>query len=166
MERMHGTLSSIIARCVKKKGNWAKVMPMCLYFMRCTPNRSAGVSPFLLKHGWEPVTPLQLLHKGWVQTSLGEVDLEQWVLENSERVQNLREQAVVNLRECSELRKEKWDKKAKPREFKKGDLVLMRKSEMNLKLSETWLGPYEIAKKNSPLSYKVNTGSRLINSTY
>ena len=166
VERMHGTLNSIIARCVEKKGNWAEVVPMCLYFMRCTPNRSAGVSPFLLKHGWEPVTPLQLLYKSWVQTSLGEIDLEQWVLENSERVQNLREQAVVNLKECSKLRKESWDKKAKPREFKKGDLVLMRKSGMNLKLSETWLGPYEIVKKNSPLSYKVNTGSRTINSVH
>ena len=59
VERMHGTLNSVIARSVDKKGNWAEIVPMCLYFLRCTPNRSAGISPFLLKHGWEPVTPLQ-----------------------------------------------------------------------------------------------------------
>ena len=41
--------------------------------------------------------------------------------------------------------------------------MLMRKSGMNTKLSENWLGPFEIVKKNSPLSYKVNTGSRVIN---
>ena len=57
VERMHGTLNAIIAKSVENKGNWAEIVPMCLYFMRCTPNRSAGVSPFLLKHGWEPVTP-------------------------------------------------------------------------------------------------------------
>jgi len=106
------------------------------------------------------------LYKSWVQTCFGEIDLEQWVLENSERVQNPREQAVVNLKECSELRKESWDKKAKPREFWKGDLVLMRKSGVNLKLRERWSGPCEIVKKNSPLTYKMNTGNRTINSVH
>ena len=56
--------------------------------------------------------------------------------------------------------------KAKPRVFKPGDKVLMRKSGMNSKLSETWLGPYTIVKMNSPLSYKVNTGSRRVNSVH
>ena len=72
----------------------------------------------------------------------------------------------MKLKQCSLLRKEKWDERAKLREFQKGDQVLMRKSGMNLKLSETWLGPYEIVKKNSPLSYKVNTGSREISSVH
>ena len=166
VERLHGTLNSIIAKSVEKKGNWAEVVPMCLYFVRCTPNHSAGVSPFLLKHGWEPVTPLQLLYKSWVQTSLGEINLEEWIIENSERVQGLREKAVVNYKECSAVRKEKWDAQSKPREFQKGDKVLMRKSGINLKLSESWLGPYHVVKKNTPLSYKIDTGSRVINSVH
>ena len=166
VECLHGTLHSFIAKLVEQKGNWAEIEPMCLYFMLCTPNRSTGFGPFLLKHGWEPVKPLQLLYKGWVQSSLGKVDLEQWITENSERVQDLRDKAVVNFKQCSLLRKEKWDERAKPREFKKGDRVLMRKSGMNLKLSENWLGPYEIVKKNSPLSYRVDTGSRVVNSVH
>ena len=64
IERMHRTLNSVIAKSVDAKGNWAQVVPMALYFLHCTPNRSAGLSPFLLKHGWEPTTPLQLLYKG------------------------------------------------------------------------------------------------------
>ena len=148
MERMHRTLNSVISPSVDKKGNWVEIVPMCLYFLRCTPNRSAGISPFLLKHGWDPVTPLQLLYKVWVQSDLGEVDLEQWVVINSERVQRLRDTAVVNLKECSLLRKEKWDEKAKVREFKKGDRVLMHKSGMNTKLSESWLGPFEVIRLN------------------
>ena len=58
------------------------------------------------------MTPLQLLYKGWVQESHGEINLEQWVMENSERVQNLREK--------------RWDGNAKERTFKTGNLVLMR----------------------------------------
>ena len=166
VERMHRTLNSVISRSIEKKGNWAEIVPMALYFLRCTPNRSAGISPFLLKHGWEPVTPLQLLYKGWVQEDLGEIDLEDWVVTNCERVQRLRDKAVVNLKECSLLRKEKWDLKAKIREFKKGDKVLMHKSGMNTKLSESWLGPFKVVKKNSSLSYNINTGSRVIGSVH
>ena len=70
MERMHRTLNAVIAKSVDAKGNWAQVVPMALYFLHCTPNRSAGLSPFILKHGWEPTTPLQILYKGWVQTEL------------------------------------------------------------------------------------------------
>ena len=108
VERMHGTLNSIIAKSIEKKGNWVEIVPMCLNFMICMPNRSAGVILFLLKHGWEPVTPLQLLYKGWVQSSLGEIDPEGWIIENSVRVQTLRDNAVVYYKQCSLARKEKW----------------------------------------------------------
>ena len=77
------------------------------------------------------------------------------MLENTERVQSLRENATVCYKQCSKLRKENWDGKAKLREFKQGDKVMMKKSGMNFKLSETWLGPYTILKVNSPLSYKI-----------
>ena len=92
--------------------------------------------------------------------------MEQWVLENAERVQNLREKATANYSECSRIRKEKWDGKAKERVFNVGELVMMRKSGMNTKLSETWLGPYKVIKVNSPLSYKIDTGSRKMNSVH
>ena len=160
---MHGTLNSIVSRSIEKKGNWAEIVPMVLYLMRCTPNRSDGVSLFLLEHGWEHITPLQLLYKGWVQQSLGDVDLEEWVMENTERVQNLRDKAVVSYKTCS---KEKWDVTSKPREFVPGYKVLLRKSGLNSKLTVTWLGPNVIVKKNSPLCYKIDTGSRRVNSVH
>ena len=73
---------------------------------------SSGFLPFMLKHGWEPVTPLQLLYKGWVQTSLCEINLEDWIIKNTEQVNDLREKAVVNYTDCSRERKKNWDKKA------------------------------------------------------
>ena len=61
----------------------------------------------------------------------------------------------MNMKECSAIHKDNWDKKTKVREFDKGDLIYMRKSGINTKLSESWAGPYHIVKRNSPLSYKV-----------
>ena len=47
--------------------------------------------------------------------------------------------------------------KAKQRVFEVGELVLIRKSGLCEKLTHSWVGPYPIAKINSPLSYQVDT---------
>ena len=159
VERLHRSLNSVIAKCTEAKGNWAQIVPMALYFVRCLLSRSTGLSPFVLKHEWEPATPLQILYKGWVQQELGPVDLEQWVLENSDRVQQMRDLAVVNMNETSEARKKVWDKGAQIREFEKGHRVYLRMSGLNTELTDSWAGPYTILKRNSPLSYRVSTGT-------
>ena len=86
--------------------------------------------------------------------------------DNCERVQRLRDKAVVNFKECSRIRKEVWDNKSKPREFMKGDQVWMQKSGINTKLAESWLGPFTVVKRNSALSYKIDTGDRVIDSVH
>ena len=166
IERFHRTLNSVISKCCEEKGNWAQVVPMSLYFIRCMPSRSTGLSPFEMKHGWEPTTPLQLLYKGWVQQDLGPIDLEQWVAENSDRVQHMRDTAVVNLTDMTNKRKTEWDKHAQHRQFERGDKVYLRKSGLNTKLESSWAGPYTVVKRNSPLSYRVNTGDRVIPSVH
>ena len=69
-----------------------------------------------MKHGLEPAMPLQNLYKRWVQQDLGFIDIEQWVVENADRVQHMRDTAVVNLTKAFEKRKKEWDKKAQVRE--------------------------------------------------
>ena len=166
VERMHRTLKNVIARCTEKKGNWATIVPMALYFLRSTPKSATGFSPFVLKHGWEPTTPLQLLYKGWVQSDLGPVDLEEWVMTNSERIERMREMAVATQKDISSVRKKVWDKKAQNRQFEKGEQVYLRKSGLNTTLSDSWEGPYTVEKRNTPLSYRINTGDRIIPSVH
>ena len=88
VERLHRTLNSMISKIAETKGNWASVTPMALYFIRSTPSSATGLSPFMARQGWEPVTPIQLLYKSWAQTDLGEIDLSDWVAENAERVES------------------------------------------------------------------------------
>ena len=151
---------------MEKKGNWASVVPMVLYFIRSSPCSATGMSPFMARQGWEPATPVQILYKSWAQTDLGEVDLEDWVMENAERVELAREKVIVNKATIAEKCKQVWDGKAKNREFSVGDEVLIRKPGMNLKLSDSWEGPFVITKQNSPLSYAIDTGDRKIPSVH
>ena len=159
---LHRTLTAVIAKTAEAKGNWARVVPMALYFLRCTPSASTGVSPFLLTHGWEPVTPLQVLYQSWVQSDLGGIDLSEWILENTDRLECARDTATSNQIEASAKRASKWNLKAVDRAFEVGDLVWIRKPGLDLKLRESWEGPGKVIGVNSPLSYKIETDKRVI----
>ena len=78
----------------------------------------------------------------------------------------MRDVGVANLKGVSSDRKKGWDKKAKTRVFDKGDLVYLRKAGMNTKLVDNWEGPFVIERRNTPLSYRVNTGNRVILSVH
>jgi len=166
VEILHRTLNQMVAKTTGTKGNWAAVIPMALFFIRASPSEATGISPFLARQGWEPNTPVELLYKSWVQEDLGGVDLDEWVLINNERVEEQRERTEARLRETASKRKHVWDKKAKERVFNVNDRVWMRKLGSNLKLDSSWEGPYTIKKRNSLLSYAVDTGRRTIPSVH
>ena len=112
VERLHRTLGAVVLKTIEAKGNWAKVLPLALYFLRCTPSASTGVSPFLLTHSWEPRTPLQVLYQSWVESDLGGIDLADWILENQERVEAARDVATSNLVQASAKRADTWNERA------------------------------------------------------
>ena len=162
VERLHRTLNGVIAKTIECKGDWASVLPMALFFLRCTPNSSTGISPFLLTHGWEPSNPIQLLHKSWVDGELGGVDLSEWVLDNAERVETAREQATLRLIDNSKYRADMYNKNTRDRKFLVGDKVWVRRPGLDHKLKESWAGPGTVVKVNSPCSFRVQTPDRLI----
>ena len=160
VERLHRTLNQMIAKLTEKKGNWASTVPMALLFIRSTPCSATGLSPFLARQGWEPTTPLELLYMAWDGSDKGNVDLTEWVDLNLERIEKYRDSAIATTSTISSKRKATWDRKAKERLFKVGDLVLARKPGVTTKLEESWEGPFTITKVNSPLSYGVDFGLR------
>ena len=162
VERLHRTLNSVIAKTIACKGDWAAVLPMALFFLRCTPTTSTGISPFLITHGWEPTNPIQLLYKSWVDVELRGVDLSEWVLDNADRVEAAREQATLRLIENSRYRAEMYNRKAKDRSFSVGDKVWVRRPGLDHKLRESWVGPGVVLKVNSPTSFRVQTPERTI----
>ena len=166
VERLHRTLNSMIGKLCECKGNWAKVVPMCLYFLRSTPCSATGMSPFMARQGWEPATPLRLLYRVWSEQDVGNVDLDEWVVLNGERIEAIRDSTMAAKVSVAAKRKSRWDCKAKERTFRVGDRVLIRKPGMSLKLEETWEGPFVISRVNSPLSYGVDLGDRKVPSMH
>ena len=94
------------------------------------------------------------------------MDLSEWVLDNSDRVETAREQATLKLIENSIHRAEMYNKKAKNRQFLVGDRVWVRRPGLDHKLRESWVGPGTVVKVNSPFSFRVQTPDRLIPTVY
>jgi len=156
----------MISKITESKGNWATVTPMALYFLRCTPSATTGLSPFMARQGWEPATSVQLLYKAWLQPDLGKIDLIEWVEINAEWVKIAMDKALLNKTVTATVRKDKWDKTARQREFEVEKEVLVRKPGLNLKLAESWEDPFVVTAKHSPLSYKVDKGDRKLGSVH
>ena len=163
VERFHGTLKQMIAKCVQTKGSWPDVLPMCLFFIWMTPSVSSGYSPFLLMHGWEPTTPSQLLYYAWAGKHLGAMSLDEWVGENCERVQDLRDRASVNYHSMSAKRKSLKDKTCHDRSFSVGQWEWYRTPGLSEVLQPAWQGPYRVKEVLGGLTYKIDVDGKTKN---
>ena len=89
--------------------------------------------------------------------------MEDWVRENCERVQQLRDKASANYHSTSAKRKEKQDKTSHCREFVKGQRVWYRTPGLSEVLQPAWQGPYLIDKVLGGLSYRIDMGGKFKN---
>ena len=160
LERLHGTLKPMLAKCKAEGRSWSELLPMVLFILRMTPCNSSGFSPFLLFHGWEPNTPATLLYHAWVSEEPEKLWVVDWIRENAERVQALRDEASANYREVSADRKTKWDKRTSARSFEVRQQVWYRSPGLNETLQPSWSGPYDIKNVLGPLSYEIQVNRK------
>ena len=81
-----------------------------------------------------------------------------WINELREKLCVISEIAGENDRKGKAAMKKQYDQKAKPREF--DAMVLVRKPDLQGKLEDVWYGPFEIARRISPVTYEVAVPSR------
>ena len=158
VERMHATLTGMINKLTKsKQGVWHDITKLVLYFMRMTPSSSTGFSLYMIIHGWEPASPLEVVKEGLLDEHMGDIDIASWCKENMERVEQISDHIVRNQTEVTKERKRIRDKYSKEKTFIPGTQVLYRTPGMNAKLTDAWEGPYEIDKQLGPVTYSLLT---------
>ena len=158
IERMHGTLGTMLTKASTLGLDWVGQLPFALFALRSAPNRDSNFSPFQLVYGHRVRTPLDILHQGWAELEFKELDTAEWSSWLSERLEVwhdvLRERGEL----ASSKRKEQHDKKAVDRQLVEGDLVLCRIPGMSHKLQEAWHGPYKVLERKNRVNYKVDLG--------
>ena len=157
LERLHGTLGSMLTKGSNKGQDWAKQITYALFYLRQMPHRDTGLSPFEMVFGHNIRTPLELLYGEWARESRSKLDISTWVGKVQERLELTREVAQQRSEVAVHDRKKRYDKGLCVREFQVGNLVWGRVPGMNAKLSEAWAGPFEVVARLNAVNYKVNS---------
>ena len=78
VERMHGTLGSMLTKASTMGLDWVGQLPFALFALRSAPNKDTLFSPFQLVYGHRVRTPLDILHQGWAELSFVELNTGEW----------------------------------------------------------------------------------------
>jgi hypothetical protein len=166
VERGHFTIrESIVKLCEEDINKWPDYVDVAFFADMVTTRRATGLSPFYMLYGVDPVLPFDLFEATYLVSGFKEEMTSEELLALRIRQLMKKEEDMAKAAEVlakSRYRsKEEFEKRYKKRiknyKFKKGDLVLVRNSavemEMNRKTKNRYLGPYRIIRKTEKGSY-------------
>ena len=128
------------------------------------PKTSLGVSPYTLVYGKEAILPPNIMLPSSIiaQESRGsDNEVLQMRIHNLLKVEESRAKARECFKQKQEVVKRWFDKhKAGTKEFEVGDLVLKwdhphDEKGKHMKFQQLWVGPFQIAAKLGPSTYKL-----------
>ena len=105
--------------------NWDKWLPYLLFAYREVPQSSTGFSLFELLYGCQVRGPLDILKTSWEASKKSDENVVSYVLAVQERLATMSAVARENLKKAQAEQKVWYDRNAREREFKPGDLVLV-----------------------------------------
>jgi len=158
LERFHRSLHTAISHFINASHtNWDVVVPFYLMAYRATPNTVKNFSPFHLLHGRE--MPLPNSDNLKARVSRGNPDHHQ-ILENLKASLNAAYKYVNKSNKNSHQdNKRLYDRRAKLRKFKFGDIVYLyspvMKPGLSRKFNKPWSGPHKITRVVTHLNYEI-----------
>ena len=144
VEKFHGTLLPMLRKLDHQGLEWDDQLKFALFAVRSTPNRSTDYSPFEIIYGKNLRSPLHLVLEELDPHTASKANVVEWVEDLNRRVTLVRKEVEKNELRSREERKTCFDKNAKLRKYKAGELVLTRYPGLRNKLQCAWEGPYEI----------------------
>ena len=149
---------------VENQRSWHSALPNALWADRVTPKSTIGVSPYTLVYGKEAILPpnIMLPSSTLAQESRGSDDeVLQIRIYTLLKAEEARSKARERFKQQQELVKRWFDKhKARTKDFEVEDLVLKwdhphDEKGKHTKFQQLWVGPYQIAAKLGPSTYKL-----------
>ena len=164
VEKFNGTLKTMLRRLsCEQPRQWHRYINALLFAYREVPQESTGFAPFELLYGRTVRGPMQILQEVWTKEDTPEeVKISyQYVFELRERIEETLEIARGELQKAQSRQKHYYDRKAKRKELKVGDQVLVLLPTDKNKLLMQWKGPYPVEEKVGICDYRVNVNGRL-----
>ena len=164
-ERVNGTVKSLVKKLARDNPtNWDRYLPCVLFAYREIPQETTGFAPFELVYGSVPRGPLSLLKDLWLQPELDQSTKTtyQYVLDLKQRIKHACRIAKHNTEKQMIKSKERYDSKAKHRQFSVGDQVLLFLPCGSNKLTNEWKGPFTVVETvpGSRVNYVIDIGGK------
>ena len=160
LERWHACLKGMIKRVGGKLSEWDRQLKYLLFAYRDTPHCVTGFSPFSLMFGRDVRGPLHFLKTSWMEGELDVCSVGDWLVSVKARMGEWAE--IVSDRElkAKASMKKFYDRSASVKTFQVGDMVLVRKPVLGKKLDCAWIGPFEVERRVSSVTYALKLPGR------
>ena len=150
-EKTNGLLCKIIMKTISKsRTNWDEKLFAALWAYRTAYKVTTGCTPFQLVYGLEAILPIELEMESLrvaIDERLGETESHQSRLQDLEKLDETRREALLRTEAIQKRRKSYYDSKLKPKTFEVNDWVLLydsRYMKFPGKFQFRWLGPYKV----------------------
>jgi hypothetical protein len=168
VERGHFTLrEALIKTCENHISQWPKRLSEAVFADRITIHRSTGFSPYQLLHATEPMLPFDLFEATFLVEGFYSGMTTEDLL--ALRIRQLRKHPMDITRAAEVLKASRFSSKSQfekrfakrliPREYRSGELVLVRNSEadqnIGMKAHPRYLGPFEVIRRTRGEAYKL-----------
>ncbi|KAL6737984.1 hypothetical protein Aduo_011585 [Ancylostoma duodenale] len=173
-ERAIETLQRILKKKVQFPDYWDVMLPHAVYAYNVTPHSATGESPFFLLHGFDPVTPSEVIPENMVTPY--QIDLDDYRTELMRGMQLIREEVKEHASRYREKMKNVYDSRHKvngEKAPKVGERVFMklpteRRKGKHPKLTCEWGGPYRVleSSENSALITKIGVDEEPVRVQY
>ncbi|XP_033730000.1 uncharacterized protein LOC117319277 [Pecten maximus] len=164
VEKFNGTLKQMLRRMsTERPKDWDRFINALLFAYREVPQESLGFSPFEMLYGRTVRGPMMILRELWSK-DLPDDEVKttyQYVMDLREKLEKTCEVAMDNLREARTRQRKQFNKRAKQRDLKPGDKVLVLLPTKANKLLLQWRGPYDVVEKVGPTDYRVNREGKI-----
>ena len=169
-ERWNQTFKRMIHHAIMENPRrWHKIIPFTVWAIREVPNATTGVAPFMMVYGRVPRGPLAILKESWtgdisVNSKWG-IQPRKYLEELEANLKQAAQFAIEHSREKQVQYVNQYNKKARHKEFKPGDQIIVLYPMSTNKLMSRWQGPCKVLQRRSKYSYLVDMrdgGHRII----
>ena len=157
-EKTVGTLHNTLSKMVNNnQNNWDTLIPYALWAYRTAVHATTKETPYFLVYGRDPVNPVDVRIKQWVETH---PNMEKFTQTTIDRLIKARDRVIKTTKMNKEAMKNKYDKNKKDNPFNKGDLVWLKNMKKtpteNRKLKAKFEGPYIIINRIEKGDHQLN----------
>lgn len=160
VERSHRTLAEYLRGFIQEdQTDWDTWLPYAMFAYNTTPHTATKMTPFELVFGRQAELPTAVKQPPRLTYCY-----DDFAQELRERLRAAHQEAKEALDTGKEKSKIQYDKNAESMEFEVGDKVLLKNNVLrrgrSKKLTQPWIGPYEITEKNSDVNYTIRYGNK------